>query len=94
MLGEYGCDDIEWLLSQSDRPDTIKVERIVTEGEGKDARYVMKTYYLPLARFDNRQDLTTFIREDRSAWKQDDIDKLHNGLKSAFATLAERDTQR
>ncbi|MFC1706829.1 hypothetical protein ACFL59_08420 [Planctomycetota bacterium] len=95
MLGEYGCDDLEWLIGQSDRPDTIKVERVSEEtGPDGTSRYVMKTYYLPVARFDNREDLTTFVREDRSAWAKEDVDKLHDGLKGAFATLADRDGQR
>ena len=24
MLGDYGCDDMDWLLQQSDRPDTVR----------------------------------------------------------------------
>jgi len=75
MLGDYGCDDIEWLLQQSDRENTVKVE---TRG---------KVFHLPLARFDNREDLTTFIREDPSAWKDEDIARIHQGLKEAFDRL-------
>lgn len=84
MLGEYGCDDIGWLLEQSDRPNTIKVERIVEEA----GRYVAKNYHLPLARFDNRKDLTTFVREGRPNWKRDDVAALHEGLRGALVTLA------
>ncbi len=75
MLGDYGCDDIEWLLQQSDRENTVRVE---TRG---------KVYYLPLARFDNRDDLTTFIREDPSNWKEEDVRRIHSGLKDAFDRL-------
>jgi len=84
MLGQYGCDDMAWLLEQSDRPGTIRVERIVPEG----GRYATKVYYLPVARFDNRKDLTTFVREDQSLWKAEDVKAIHDGLKAAFDQLA------
>lgn len=48
MMGDYGCDDIEYLLETSDRPDTV-----VVEANGK-------THHLPLGRFDNRVDLHEF----------------------------------
>jgi len=84
MLGQYGTDDMAWLLEQSDRPGTIRVERIVPEGD----RYATKVYHLPVARFDNRKDLTTFVREDRSLWKAEDVKAIHGGLKAAFDQLA------
>jgi len=77
MLGDYGCDDIEWLLEHSDRENTVRVE---TRG---------KVYHLPLARFDNRDDLTTFIREDPSTWSEEDIQRIHSGLKEAFDRLVQ-----
>ncbi|HEX9081055.1 MAG TPA: hypothetical protein VF768_02190 [Holophagaceae bacterium] len=86
MLGQYGCDDMAWLMEQSDRPGTIRVERIVAEGE----RFATKVYHLPVARFDNRRDLTTFVREDRSLWKADDVKAIHQGLKAAFDELVVR----
>jgi len=89
MLGDYGCDDLEYLIGQSDRPDTIRVERVVTEtGPDGKPRYVMRHWYLPVARFDNRADLTSFIREDRASWSQTDIDAIHQGLAQATSTLA------
>jgi hypothetical protein len=84
MLGQYGCDDMGWLMEQSDRSGTIRVERIVPEGD----RYAAKVYHLPVARFDNRRDLTTFVREDRSLWKPEDVKAIHAGLKAAFDQLA------
>jgi hypothetical protein len=76
MLGDYGCDDMEWLIGQSDRPDTVRLE---THGN---------VYYLPVARFDNRVDKTTFVRAERSAWKPADVKALHQGLADAFSRLA------
>jgi len=83
MLGQYGCDDMAWLLEQSDRPGTIRVDRIIPAGE----RYETRTYHLPVARFDNRKDLTTFVREDSKLWKPGDVNALHSGLKAAFGSL-------
>jgi hypothetical protein len=76
MLGDYGCDDMEWLIQHSDRPDTVRIE---TRGAA---------YHLPVARFDNRVDKTTFVRADRAAWKPDDVRRLHAGLAEALARLA------
>ena len=87
MLGQYGCDDMAWLLEQSaqgDRPGTIRVERIVQEGD----RYATKVYHLPVARFDNRKDLTTFVREDPKLWKPADVQAIHSVLKAAFDQLS------
>jgi len=76
MLGDYGTDDMDWLLENSDRPDTVCIE---TRGH---------TYHLPVARFDNRKDKTTFVRADRAAWKREDVEALHGGLAEAFGRLA------
>ncbi len=84
MLGEYGCDDMEYLIGKSGKPDTIRVERIVSEGD----RYVTREWWIPVARFDNRDDLTTFVRNDRAEWKDDEISRLHKGLGDALGTLA------
>ena len=50
-------------------------------------RYLSKTYYLAAARFDNRQDKTSFIRAPRAEWKAADIAAIHQGLKQALQTL-------
>jgi len=71
MYGDYGCDDMAWLLETSDRPHTVRVE--------KGAR----SWHLPVARFDNREDLTTFVRDDRGDWSPADADRLHQELARA-----------
>ncbi len=76
MFGDYGCDDMEWLIRQSDRPDTVRIE---TRG---------KVFHLPVGRFDNRVDKTTFVRADRSAWAPADVAALHSGLAGALERLA------
>jgi len=76
MYGDYGCDDMDWLIEHSDRPDTVRIE---TRG---------KIFHIPVARFDNRVDKTTFVRADRAAWKPADVAALHAGLAGAFEKLA------
>ena len=75
MLGDYGCDDMEWLIGQSDRKDTIRIE-----AHGK-------VHHLPVARFDNRVDRTTFVRADKAKWAKADVAALHSGLAEAFGRL-------
>ncbi len=75
MYGDYGCDDVAWLLESSDRPDTVRVE---AHGQ---------VHHLPLGRFDNRVDRTTFVREEPSRWAAADVAALHGGLKEAFDHL-------
>ncbi len=79
MYGDYGCDDMQWLLDRSDQPHTVKVEK-----EGK-------IYHLPVGRFDNRVDRTTFVREDADQWSPADVDALQAGLKEAFDPLVQDD---
>ena len=83
MLGQYGCDDMAWLLERSDRPGTIRVERIVAEAD----RYATRVYNIPAARFDNRKDLTTFVREPQEKWRPEDVAAIQGELKAAFARM-------
>jgi hypothetical protein len=95
MLGEYGCDDMDWLLQQSDRPGTIRIEKVVEAADAQGRRvYELRTYHLPVARFDNREDLTTFVRQDRREWAAQDVAKLHAGLSAALQSLARGATLR
>ncbi len=76
MLGDYGCDDIDWLEQHSGKPGTVKVE-----AHGR-------TFVVPLARFDNRVDKTSFIREDAKTWQMGDVKAVHEGLRGALNHLA------
>uniref|UniRef100_A0A832MKA9 Uncharacterized protein n=1 Tax=Eiseniibacteriota bacterium TaxID=2212470 RepID=A0A832MKA9_UNCEI len=76
MLGDYGMDDMAWLIETSDAPGTVRVE---TRG---------RTFHLPVARFDNRVDKTTFVRADPATWPADKVRALHEGLAGAFTALA------
>ena len=75
MLGEYGCDDIDWLLERSEKPGTVTVE-----AHGK-------KFHLPIGRFDNREDKTSFLRAEANDWDKADVDAVHAGLKSAFDAI-------
>jgi hypothetical protein len=75
MYGDYGCDDMQWLLDTSGKANAVKVEH--------DGR----TWLLPVGRFDNRKDLTTFIRDDLGAWKPADLERLRAGMEAAFRDL-------
>jgi len=76
MLGDYGCDDMDWLEENAKKPGTVAVE---TRG---------KIFHLPVARFDNRVDKTSFIRDDKKDWKPEDVKAVHEGLKGALDRLA------
>ncbi len=75
LLGDYGMDDMEYLLETSCRPDAI---RVTTRG---------RTHMIPVARFDNRVDKTSFLRENRDAWPEASVRTLHEGLAGALARL-------
>ncbi len=76
MYGDYGVCDMAYQLEQSAKPNTVQVEK---NGH---------TYFLPLGRFDNRVDRTSFIREDVDKWSDEDKKLLQAGMREAFDQLA------
>jgi len=76
MYGDYGVCDMSYQLETSGREDTVKVER---DGQ---------IYYLPVGRFDNRVDKTSFIREEPDRWSAADVAALQTGMREAFDQLA------
>jgi len=75
MMKDYGCDDMAWLIGQSDVPGTVRVE-----AHGR-------VFHVPVARFDNRVDRTTFVRGPRDGWKDEQVMALRDGLGSALKGL-------
>ncbi|HBW47454.1 TPA: hypothetical protein DEF17_05925 [bacterium] len=73
MLKDYGCDDIDWLITNSKRRGTVEIEK-----DGK-------SFFLPTARFDNRVDKTSFLRDDPSTWKKENVLAVHEELKRALS---------
>ena len=75
MRQDYGTDDLMWLIEQSDRPGTIRVQTSTA------------VFHLPVAVFDNRTDKTSFLRADPGNWPREAVAALHSDLKSAFEQL-------
>ena len=46
-----------------------------------------RAWHLPVGRFDNRVDKTTFIREEPDQWSAEDVAALQAGMKEAFDHL-------
>ena len=76
MLHDYGCDDMDHLIQTGDQPDHVRVE-----AHGR-------VFHLPVARFDNRVDKTSFVRDPRERWDPQDVRALHEGLATALVRLA------
>ncbi len=76
MMGEYGCDDMDWLEQHSSKPGTVEVQ-----AHGR-------TWFLPVGRFDNRVDKTTFLREPPETWSEEQVRQVHEGLKVALDKMA------
>ena len=72
MLGDYGTDDMGWLEETSGRECCVTVE---TRG---------RRFHLPVARFDNREDKTSFLRDDPAAWELAAVAAVHEGLRDAI----------
>ncbi|OGR99809.1 MAG: hypothetical protein A2V88_14825 [Elusimicrobia bacterium RBG_16_66_12] len=76
MMNDYGCCDMDWLEAHSKTPGTVTVS-----AGGK-------KYVLPIGRFDNRRDKTSFLRADPKDWKPADVKAVHEGLRGALDRLA------
>lgn len=75
MRQEYGRDDMGYLLERSKVPGTIEV---TSHG---------RLFHLPVARFDNRVDRTTFVHGASEDWPADRIEALDGALSAAFEEL-------
>lgn len=75
MLGDYGCDDMEYLLEHSEIKDTITVESCG------------RTYHLPIGVFDNRVDKTSFLRADKSEWDPAMVEDVTAAIRTATDTM-------
>lgn len=75
MLGDYGCDDMEYLREHSEVPETITVKK-----DGK-------TWHVPIGVFDNRVDKTSFLRQDKALWAEADVDEMTKSIKEATDTM-------
>ena len=74
MRNEYGTDDLMWLLAAGGGSS------VVVERDGA-------SYALPTGVFDNRSDLTSFLREPEDEWSPFQVRQLHAELVNATAGL-------
>ncbi len=75
MREEYGCDDMEYLMGISDVPGSLRLE---VHG---------RVFHVPVARFDNREDKTTFLRKPAPDWTEAEIASIHAPLTQACDQL-------
>jgi hypothetical protein len=72
MRNEYGTDDLIWLLTAAGG------NRVVVEKDEE-------RFAVPTGVFDNRLDLTSFLRTDPEAWSTFELRRLHAELVNATA---------
>jgi hypothetical protein len=75
MLNDYGCDDMDWLEKNSEVPGTITV---TSRGQ---------KFHLPIGRFDNRVDKTSFLRSEKKDWDPEMVSGVTAGIRSATDKL-------
>ncbi len=75
MREDYGCDDIAYLMDTAEVPNTITI------------RAHGNAYHMPIGRFDNRVDKTTFVRDDPSQWDPKLVEQLHAGLADGLGKM-------
>lgn len=76
MLGDYGCDDMEYLIGNSEIEGTITVK-----AHGK-------TYHIPVGVFDNRVDKTSFLRAEPEKWDPELVKEVTAAIKTATDTMS------
>lgn len=74
MRNDYGMDDLMWLLAEGGG-SVVYVE--------KDGRH----FALPTGVFDNRTDMTSFLREPEKEWSPFQLRQLHRELVNATSGL-------
>ncbi len=87
MLAQYGCDDMAYLMGLFDKENSIMIDRLVTVKENGKEKFKVRRWYLPVARFDNRDDLTSFLRKEQKDWEDKEINAIHQELKRCFSHL-------
>ncbi len=75
MLGDYGCDDMEYLVQHAEVKNTVTVK-----AHGK-------TYNVPIGIFDNRVDKTSFLRAEPSEWDAGKVSDVTAAIRKATDTM-------
>ena len=76
MLGDYGCDDMEYLVANS-KPNCVSFE---AHGRHWD---------VPIGIFDNRVDKTSFLRGEPETWDADKVDEVTAAIRRATDNMFE-----
>lgn len=77
MRGDYGVDDLMWLLAAGGGSSVL-----VDKGDTQ--------FAIPTGVFDNRADLTSFLRDEPENWSRFEVQQLHRELINATAGLRSR----
>jgi hypothetical protein len=75
MEHDYGTDDIGWLIDNAEQEGTIRIDTATD------------AFHVPIARFDNRVDRTSFLRDEPEEWPPDQVADLHASLTAALGSL-------
>lgn len=75
MVNEYGTDDVDYLLSVTEKKDCLTIHR-----DGK-------AYFVKIGRFDNREDKTTPFRKPQAQWKPEEVESMKAGMIAAFDAM-------
>lgn len=75
MLGDYGCDDMQYLLDTSEERSTVTVS-----AHGR-------TYHVPVGVFDNRIDKTSFLRDTPDRWDASLVTEVTEAIREATDTM-------
>ena len=76
MLGDYGCDDMEYLVANS-KPNCVSFE---AHGRHWD---------VPIGIFDNRVDKTSFLRGEPETWDADKVAEVTAAIRRATDNMFE-----
>ena len=81
MLGDYGCDDMEYLIKNTDVENTVTVKAHGT------------TYHVPIGVFDNRVDKTSFLRSEPDKWDKDKVAEVTKAIRQATDAMFSHDNR-
>ena len=76
MLGDYGCDDMEYLRANS-RENCVSFEAH------------SRHWDIPIGVFDNRVDKTSFLRAEPEAWDKDKVADVTAAIRAATDAMFE-----
>lgn len=74
MVGEYGTDDVDYLLKVTEKQNCFT---ITCKKDGK-------KHFVSVGRFDNRNDKTTPFRKPQSEWQPEEVKAMKDGMQEAF----------